>query len=198
MSLSQQGVTIFSLWMSLSQQAVTIFSLLNVLIPASCYNIFTLNVLIPASCYNIFTFKCPYPSKLLHYFHFKYPYPSKLIKYFHFFLCLMLEYSDIRFKWKTIEDTTSTVLWLLNYKPKHHATHPWPCSKSKFNLKSNHVNLVAPASPIECLFYLPNVWATPYKLGPERLTRHGNSNVLRLLVTHLCPISKSKFNLYKA
>ena len=27
-------------------------------------------------------------------------------------------------------------------------THPWPSSKSKFNLKSDRVNLVAPASPI--------------------------------------------------
>ena len=30
-------------------------------------------------------------------------------------------------------------------------THLWPFSKSKFNLKSDRVNLVAPASPIECL-----------------------------------------------
>jgi len=30
---------------------------------------------------------------------------------------------------------------------------------------------VAPASPIECLLYLPNVRAIQYKLGPERLTR---------------------------
>ena len=37
--------------------------------------------------------------------------------------------------------------------------HPWPFSKSKFNLKSDRVNLVAPASPIECLLHLPNVWA---------------------------------------
>jgi len=29
-------------------------------------------------------------------------------------------------------------------------THPWSFSKSKFNLKSDRVNLVAPASPIEC------------------------------------------------
>ena len=55
-------------------------------------------------------------------------------------------------------------------------------SKSKFNLKSNRVNYVAPASPIECLLYLPNVWAIQYKLGTERLTRLGNSNVLRLPV----------------
>ena len=44
--------------------------------------------------------------------------------------------------------------------------HPWPFSKSKFNLKSDRVNLVAPASPIKCLLYLPNVRAIQYKLGP--------------------------------
>jgi len=59
---------------------------------------------------------------------------------------------------------------------------PLTLSKSKFNLKSDRVNLVAPASPIECLPYLPNVRAIQYKLGPERLTKLGNSNVLRLLV----------------
>ena len=59
-------------------------------------------------------------------------------------------------------------------------THLWPCSKSK--LKSDRVNLVAPASPIECLLYLPNVRAIQYKLKPEKLTRLGNSNVLRLRV----------------
>ena len=47
---------------------------------------------------------------------------------------------------------------------------------------SDRVNLVAPASPIECLPYLPNVRAIQFKLGPERLTRLGNSNVLRLPV----------------
>ena len=36
-------------------------------------------------------------------------------------------------------------------------THLWPFSKSKFKLNSDRVNLVAPASPIECLLYLPNV-----------------------------------------
>ena len=46
-------------------------------------------------------------------------------------------------------------------------THLWLFSKSKFNLKSDRVNLVAPASPIECLLYLPNVRAIQYKLGPE-------------------------------
>ena len=43
--------------------------------------------------------------------------------------------------------------------------HLCPFSKSKFNLKSDRVNLVAPASPIECLLYIPNVWAIQYKLG---------------------------------
>ena len=57
-----------------------------------------------------------------------------------------------------------------------------PLVKIKFNLKSARVNLAAPASPIECLLYLPNVRAIQYKLGPERLTRIGNSNALRLPV----------------
>ena len=52
----------------------------------------------------------------------------------------------------------------------------------KVNSTYDRVNLVAPASPIKCLPYLPNVWAIQYKLGPERLTRLGNSNVLRLPV----------------
>ena len=64
------------------------------------------------------------------------------------------------------------------------ATHLWPSSKSKFNLKSDRVNLVAPASSIEYLLYLPYVWVKQYKLGLDRLTRLGNSNVLRLPVLH--------------
>ena len=36
-------------------------------------------------------------------------------------------------------------------------THLWHLSKSKFKLKSNRDNLVAPASPIQCLLYLPYV-----------------------------------------
>ena len=55
-----------------------------------------------------------------------------------------------------------------------------PYPSVKVNSKSDHINLVAPAGPIECLLYLPNVWTIQYKLGPERLTRLGNSNVLRL------------------
>ena len=47
---------------------------------------------------------------------------------------------------------------------------------------SDRVNLVAPASPIKCLLYSINVRAIQYKLGPEMLTRLGNSNVLRLPV----------------
>ena len=61
-------------------------------------------------------------------------------------------------------------------------THLWPFSESKFSLMSGRVNLVAPTSPIECLLNLPNVRAIQYKLGPERLTQLGNSNVLRLSV----------------
>ena len=57
-------------------------------------------------------------------------------------------------------------------------THLSPFSKSKINLKCARFNLVAPASPIECLIYLPNVRAIQYQLGPERLARLGNSNVL--------------------
>ena len=57
-------------------------------------------------------------------------------------------------------------------------TYLWPFSKSKINLKSDRVNLVAPACPIECLLYSPNDRAIQYKLGPEKLTRLGNSNVL--------------------
>jgi len=40
--------------------------------------------------------------------------------------------------------------------------HLWPSSKSKFNLKSNRVNLVASASAIECLLYLPYVPSIQY------------------------------------
>jgi len=63
-------------------------------------------------------------------------------------------------------------------------THGPICLKFRlgFNLKSDHVNLVAQANPIECLLFLPNVRATQYKRGPERLTQIGNSNVLRLPV----------------
>ena len=63
-----------------------------------------------------------------------------------------------------------------------HNTHPWTFSKS--NLKSDRINFVAPASPIECLLYLPNVRAIQCKMGPERLTRLGNSNVQQLPVTN--------------
>ena len=55
----------------------------------------------------------------------------------------------------------------LTMVPGFRFTHPWPFSKSKFNLKSDCVNLVAPASSIECLRYLPNVRSILYKLGPE-------------------------------
>ena len=61
---------------------------------------------------------------------------------------------------------------------------------STVNLKSNRVNLIAQASPIEYLLYLPNVWAIQYKLGPERLTRLGNSNELRLPLAELSSSNK--------
>ena len=38
-------------------------------------------------------------------------------------------------------------------------------------MMSDRVYLVAPASPIKCLLYLPYARATQYKLGPERLTQ---------------------------
>ena len=41
--------------------------------------------------------------------------------------------------------------------------HLRPFRKSEFNLKSDRVNLVAPVSPTECLFYLPNVQVKQYK-----------------------------------
>ena len=71
-------------------------------------------------------------------------------------------------------------------------THLWPFSKGKFSLKCDSVNLVAPASPNECLLYLPNVQSIQYKLGPERLTRIGNSNVLRLPVMETFILSEGE------
>ena len=77
-------------------------------------------------------------------------------------------------------------------------THLWPFSKSKFNLKSDCVNLVAPASPIECLLYLPNVRAIQYKLGPEKLTQLGNSNALRLpvIVSSICSFDQTFLGIF--
>ena len=108
--------------------------------------------------------------------------------------------SKIRLKWTVpwwfsvfVDQTNLKIIWkfsLSQYRclwTPSLLTHPWPFSKSKFNLRSDRVNLIAPASPIECLLYLPNVRAIQYKLGPERLTRLGNSNVLRLLV--VCRLS---------
>ena len=86
-------------------------------------------------------------------------------------------YFKLKFKRRNSQKTTSFLHESLHIK------HLWPFSKSKFNLKSDRVNLVAPAIPIECLLYLPNVRAIQYKLGPEMLTQLGNSNVLRLPVT---------------
>ena len=58
---------------------------------------------------------------------------------------------------------------------------------------SDRVNLVAPACPVECLPYLPNVRAIQYKLGPERLARLGNSIVLRLPVLQIGILTFSFF-----
>ena len=60
-------------------------------------------------------------------------------------------------------------------------THPWPSSNSKLNLKST-------ASTLWHRLVLFNVcfiyqMSGRFKLGPKRLTRPGNSNVLRLPVT---------------
>ena len=58
-------------------------------------------------------------------------------------------------------------------------TYLWPFSKSKLNLKSDRVNLVAPALVLlSVCFTQCNARAIQYKLGPERLTRLGNSNVI--------------------
>ena len=69
-------------------------------------------------------------------------------------------------------------------------------SKSKFNLKSDRVNLVATASPIECLLYLPNVRAIPYKLGPESTTTavyvDKYSMVIATNLTSMCCVYKEK------
>ena len=80
-------------------------------------------------------------------------------------------------------------------------THPWRFSKSKFNLKSDRVNLVAPARPIECLLYLPNVRAIQYTLG--RKGWHGSE----IQMYYSCPwrgcskykksyVTKLRFNRY--
>ena len=57
-----------------------------------------------------------------------------------------------------------------------------PFSKSKFNLKSDRVNLLTPASHglvlLESALFNRRPGDT-VKLGPERLTRLGNSNVPR-------------------
>jgi len=60
-----------------------------------------------------------------------------------------------------------------------------PSVKVNLTPKSDLVNLVAPASPIKRLLYLLNVRVIQFKLGPERLTRLRNSNVLRPPVTVL-------------
>ena len=51
----------------------------------------------------------------------------------------------------------SNLYQYITLRPFAASRTPWPFSKSKLNLKTDRVNLVAPASPIECLLYLPNV-----------------------------------------
>ena len=65
------------------------------------------------------------------------------------------------------------ILWIMKRKILPFVclgqTHLWPFSKSKFNVKSDRVNLVAPASPIKYLLYLPNGRTKQYKLGPWKV-----------------------------
>ena len=88
-----------------------------------------------------------------------------------FFLCHLISFTDV-LKKRFNNYFTSRPYRYISF------THLWSFSKSKFILKSDRVNLVAPASLIEYLLYLPNVRAIQYKLGQERLTQLGNSNVL--------------------
>ena len=55
-----------------------------------------------------------------------------------------------------LKGTVSVILIVTIYEGWSR-THLWPFRKSKFNLMSDRVNLVAPASPIECLPYLPKI-----------------------------------------
>ena len=111
--------------------------------------------------------------------------PIVLDNLFTLYVCLCMQYCTYSDNQKTleVEEYCKTQVMTLNspINIRHsncEVRHLSPCSKGKFNLKSACVNLVAQASPIECLLYLPNVRAIQYKLGPERLTRLGNSNVL--------------------
>ena len=45
-----------------------------------------------------------------------------------------------------------------NVKVSINLTHLWPFMKSKFNLKSDRVNVVAPASPLSVCFMYPMSW----------------------------------------
>ena len=89
-------------------------------------------------------------------------------------------YLIIRYQWsfKDIHVSENLIKYLFKLVGKgmqhllmFHFHAPWPSSKSRVNLKSNRVNLVAPNIPIECQLYLPNVRAIQYKLGLEKLTR---------------------------
>ena len=68
-----------------------------------------------------------------------------------------------------------------------HTQFPWPFSKKKINLKSDRVNLVAPASPIECLLSLPNVrrystnWDRKGWPGSEIQIYYGCPSISKLL-----------------
>ena len=107
---------------------------------------------------------------------------------------LIYEFINLCFKYQSyiftqkIHGLKSLSLWQrLNHAPL----------TRKFNLKSDRVKLVAPVSPIECLLYLPNVRAIQYILGPERLTRLGNSNVLRLPVESLYQVQLNTLTIEK-
>ena len=77
-----------------------------------------------------------------------------------------------------------------------HCPHLWPLSKSKFNLSLTASTLLHRLVLFYCLLYLPNVPAIQYKLGPERLTRLGNSNVLRVPVIACNQTFSIKVNLH--
>ena len=88
-------------------------------------------------------------------------------------------YGENSFWWKPGEIYKSG---LSRNKKCPQLTHPWPSSKSKFNLKSDRLNLLwHQLVLLNVCFIYP--MSGRFKLGPKRLTRPGNSNVLRLPVT---------------
>ena len=72
-------------------------------------------------------------------------------------------------------------------------THLWLFSKIEFNLKSDPVNRLVLLSV--CFIY-PISGAIQYKLGPERFTRLGNSNVLRLAQETMVKRNFLKFSIF--